>query len=360
MKRNNAVYLLFLSVILILTACSSSKINGSVEYGKFNLNDSYQSIYTEDGAYIIQDSNVFFYKDGVSQLLFTTYIIDDKSVKFEASDGESLKFSSDFQNYISKKVLDNIYIMGNRFYYISNFENKKGDKKYYLSSVNLLGKDRIDHILIEKEPTVFYIADDYFIIGSLINEKMEYVAYDKNLKEHDLDLKDKEIEAIYKSLVFYRKLNERDDYELWVFDIKTGEDSLFAPNTGTITAVGEGYIATFVSSKLENANDGKETNDIAKVYSIENRQEIFTLNDNIISNFDNDKFYALDTKTSNTYYEYDIKGNLISEVDGSNYSDIFHIISVKDGEAILNSNKAINRYYHIDFNSKKIDPIEVE
>lgn len=109
MKRNNAVYLLFLSVMLFLTACSSSKIDGSVEYGKFNLNDSYQSIYTEDGAYIIQDSNVFFYKDGVSQLLFTTYIIDDKSVRFEASDGESLKFSSDFQNYISKKVLDNIY-----------------------------------------------------------------------------------------------------------------------------------------------------------------------------------------------------------------------------------------------------------
>ena len=198
------IYLL-LSGIFLLTACSSSKIYGEIEYKNFSLIDPFQSIYTDDGAYIFNRNNVFFYRDGQEQLLFTTYIVDDKFVQSEKADGESEKFSEDFKNYLSMKAIDNVYIMNERLYYISNYLNSKGENKYYLSSVNLLGKNRIDHFSFNEEPNSFYISDDYFIVGFFENEEEKYMAYDKNFNEHNLGLNGKAIIATYKSLIFHQK-----------------------------------------------------------------------------------------------------------------------------------------------------------
>ncbi|WP_282925672.1 hypothetical protein [Helcococcus kunzii] len=356
MKQKKTFSLLFLSLFLIFTACSSSKIKGDIVYGKTSIMVPFQAIYTNEGAYILGRNSVFFYKNGENQLLFSNYIVDDKWVRVETSQGESISISQNFNNYISKKILDDAYIMGDRFYYISEYTNSKGELKYYLSSVNLLGKDKIDHILIKQEPNVFFIADDYFIIGFYTDDQKNYLAYDKKLKEHDLHLNGKQIETIYKSFVFHSKMNEEDNYDIWIYDLKTGKDKLFLKNSRNITALGEGYIAIYI----EDSANSNESSFISKIYNIESGKEILTLKDRVIFDFDNNKFYARSDEKLNKYYEYDINGNVLNEVDNKNYPDAFQILAINDGKALVSSNKASNIFYHIDFKNQKIERIEVK
>lgn len=356
MKHKKTISLLFLSFLLLFTACSSSKIKGEIEYGKTSLRAPFQAIYGKDGAYIFRKDNVFFYKNGESQRLFSLRVVDDRAVNVEGKDGGTSEAALNFERYSSSKYQDFTYIMGERLYYISELLSAKGSSKYYLSSVNLLGKDKVDHIFLKDKPTGFFIADDYFIISFNVNDKIRFAVYDKDLKEQDLNLDGKNIEAIYKSLVFYSSNNKEGKNELCVYDLKTGEDSLFSGDSGSISAIGDGYVAISVWD-IPQSDTIKS---FGKVYKIDGREKICVLKNRTILEFNGGNFYAFDSLTGKSYYEYDINGNLISKVDNPTYLDAFFIVTVKDREAIAISNKTDRIYYHIDFKNQKIEPIEVK
>lgn len=155
MKHKKIISLLFLSFLLLFTACSSSKIKGEIEYGKTSLQAPFQAIYGKDGAYIFRKDNVFFYKNGESQRLFNLRVVDDRTVNVEGKDGGTSEAALNFERYSSAKYQDFTYIMGERLYYISELLSAKGSIKYYLSSVNLLGKDKVDHIFLKDKQPVF-------------------------------------------------------------------------------------------------------------------------------------------------------------------------------------------------------------
>ena len=309
--RKAILTMLILSILLMVTSCTPKN-----KFDEITTDYSVQGLYGQknidvyDDSFYVRNSESLFYIDG--SLPDATKIADLVYADDVEVDPDT---SHSFENY-SERIDSNINIVGSRIVFITKYEDKEYNTKYNLSSINLNGDDKKVHKSFDHLIGRLYITDGNLIIeGSKDDENIKYIM-DKSLNIKEAPKLPRQISATYKDRVFLINSgsdptdNDPKDYYLDMNDMKIHD---FNKEDGTLLAINNDYYA--LDTGVYNIDDPTKSTTTSSLYSLENNEKLLTIDGETIVSIKDGYLYTSSSYGKQVYKKYDLKGNLISQLD---------------------------------------------